>query len=66
MRSVRQGFVAATGVAPPGGDSVTMEQLMKTMHAIQEAVVASRVEIAASHADNEELRKTNEELHIDL
>ena len=43
-----------------------MEQLMKTMHAIQEAVVASRVEIAASHADNEELRKTNEELHIDL
>ena len=47
----------AIGVVPPGGDNVTMQQLMKTMRALQEAVAASRVEIAASQADNEELRK---------
>ena len=54
------------GVVPPGGDNVTMQQLMETMLALQEAVAASRVEIAASQADNEELRRTNEELRRDL
>jgi len=56
----------AAGVVPPGGDNVTMQQLMETMRALQEAVAASRVEVAASQADNEELRRTNEELRRDL
>jgi len=38
---------------PARGDNVTTQQLMETMRAFQEAVAASRVEIAASHADNE-------------
>ena len=52
---------SAPDVAPDGGDNVTMQQLMDTMCALQEAVATSRVEIAASHADNQELRKTNKE-----
>jgi len=66
MRSTRQGSVVAAGVAPPGGDNVTTQQLLETMRALQEAVAASRVEIAASRADNEELHITNEELYRDL
>jgi len=66
MRSTRQGSTAASGVVPPRGDNVTMQQLMETMRALQEAVASSRVEIAASQANNEELHKTNEELRRDL
>jgi len=64
MRSTKQG-----SVAPSGGDNVSMQQLMETIRALQEAVVASRVDhdcfqvdLARSQANNEELRKTNEEL----
>jgi len=39
---------------------------METMRVLQEAVATSRVEIAASQADNEELRKTNKKLRRDL
>ena len=56
----------ASGVVPPGGDNVTMQQLMETMRALQEAVATSRVEIVASQADNEELRRTNKELRRDF
>jgi len=62
MRSTRQGSAAPPGAAPSGGENVTMQQLMETMSVLQDAVVTSRVEIAASQADNEELRKTNKEL----
>jgi len=51
---------------PPGGDNVTMQQLMETTRALQEGVAASRVEIAMSQATNEELCRTNEELRRDL
>jgi len=51
---------------PPGGDNITMQQLMETMCALQEAVAASMVEIVASQAANEELGRTNEELRRDL
>ena len=44
-------------VAPTGGDNVSTQQLLETRRTFQEAVVASRVEIAASRADNEELRR---------
>jgi len=64
MRNTRQG-----SVVPEGGDNVTMQQLMETIRALQQAVAASRVDqdrfqvnLAASQASNEELRKTNEEL----
>ena len=60
MRSTRQG-----SVAPSEGDNVTMKQIMETMHALQEEVVPSRVDqdrfqvdLAASQASNEDLRKT--------
>jgi len=36
------------------------------MRALQEAMATSRVEIVASHADNQELRRTNEELRREL
>jgi len=39
---------------------------METMCSLQEAVAASRLEIVASQADNEELRGTNEELRRSL
>jgi len=51
---------------PPGGDNVTMQQILETMCALQAEVATSRVEIAASRADNEELRRANEELRWDL
>jgi len=68
MRSTRQGFAM-----PSGGDNVSMQQLMETIRTLQEAVVASRVDqdcfqvnLARSQANNEELRRTNEELHMNL
>jgi len=68
MRKTRQG-----SVAPEGGDNVTMQQLMETIRALQQAVAASRVDqdrsqvdLAASQASNEELRRTNEELRRNL
>jgi len=50
-----------------------MKQLMETIHALQEVVAASRVDqdhfqvdLATSQANDEELRKTNEELCSNL
>jgi len=50
-----------------------MPQLMETIHALQEAVATSRVDqdrfqvdLAASQANNEELRRTNVELRMNL
>jgi len=50
-----------------------MQQIMETMHALQEKVVTSRVDqkhfqvdLAAPQANNEELRTTNEELRRSL
>jgi len=64
MRNTRQGFVA-----PNEGESLTLQQIMETMQALQEEVVASRanqeriqIDLAASLARNEELQKTIEEL----
>ena len=61
MTSTRQGFAIAKGVVPPGGEHVTTQQILETMRALQAEVVASRVEIAASRANNEELRRANED-----
>jgi len=68
MRNTRQG-----SVAPNGGESLTLQQIMDTMQALQEEVAASRADqeriqadLAASRAINEELRRSNEELHRDL
>jgi len=64
MRNTRQG-----SVKPNGGENITMQQIMETMRALQETVATSRmdqeriqVDLAASQAKNEELRRTNEEL----
>jgi len=50
-----------------------MQQIMETMRAFQEAVAVSRVDqerfqddLAASQANNEELRRNNEELRRNL
>jgi len=68
MRNTRQG-----SVAPNGGESLTLQQIMETMQALQETVAASRanqeriqIDLAASLARNEELQRTNEELRRDL
>jgi len=68
MRNTRQG-----SVAPNGGESITMQQIMETMRALQETVATSRldqeriqVDLAVSQARNEELRRTNEELRKNL
>jgi len=68
MRNTRQGSVALNG-----GENITMQQIMETMRALQEMVAASRMEqeriqvdLAASQARNEELRRTNEELRRNL
>ena len=68
MRNTRQGFVA-----PNGGESFTLQQIMETMQALQEIVAVSRADqeriqsdLAASLARNEELHRTNEELRKDL
>jgi len=34
MRCTRQGSDVAAGAMPLGGDNVTMQQLMETMHAL--------------------------------
>ena len=68
MRSTRQGHVT-----PNGGESLTLQQVMETMQALQEEVAESRAnqeriqaDLAASRATNEELRHSNEELRRDL
>jgi len=68
MKNTRQG-----SVAPNGGESLTLQQIMETMQALQEQVAGSRadqeciqVDLAASRATNEELRRSNEELRKDL
>jgi len=68
MRSARQG-----SVAPARGDKIAMQQSMETIRALQEAVAAAnvdqdrfQVDLAASHANNEELRRTNEEMRRNL
>jgi len=50
-------------VAPNGGESLTLQQVMEMMQALREEVVASRanqeriqVDLAAPRATNEELR----------
>jgi len=64
MRSARQGSAVAKG-----GENVTLQQMMETIRALQQEVAVSRVDqdhfqvdLAASQASNEELRRTNEEL----
>jgi len=66
MRNTRQG-----SVTPNRGENITMQYIMETMHALQEA--ASRidqeriqVDLVASQARNEELGRTNEELRRNL
>jgi len=68
MRNTRQG-----SVAPNGGESLTLQQIMETMHAFQEMVATSRldqehiqIDLPVSQARNEELRRTNEELRRNL
>jgi len=68
MINTRQG-----SVAPNGGESLTLQQVMETMRALQEEVVASRAnqeriqaDLAVSRTTNEELRRSNEELRRDL
>ena len=59
MRSTRQGTAGSAGTMPPGGDNVTTPQILDTMRALQ-------AEVAASQADNAELRRASEELCRDL
>ena len=68
MRNTRQG-----SVVPNGGESLTLQQIVETMQALQETVAASRanqeriqIDLAASLARNEELQITNEELRRGL
>jgi len=68
MRNTRQG-----SVEPNGGENITMQQILGTMRALQKTVATSRmdqeriqVDLDASQARNEELRKTNEELRRNL
>jgi len=68
MRSTRQG-----PVAPNGGEGLTLQQVIETMRALQEEMVASRAnqeriqaDLVASRATSEELRRSNEELRRDL
>jgi len=63
MRPARQGSTRAES------EEMTMQQLMGMMQGLQEAMAASKVEqermhadLAASHARNKELHRTNEEL----
>ena len=68
IRNTRQG-----SFAPNGGESLTLQQIMDTMQALQEEVAASRADqeciqadLASSQATNKELRRSNEELRRDL
>jgi len=65
---MRQGSVATEGE-----ENATLQQMMKTIRALQPAVAASRVnqyrfqvDLAVSQASNKELCKTNEELYRSL
>jgi len=56
-----------------GGENVTLQQMMETIRALQQAVAVSRVDqdrflvdLAASQVSNEKLRRTNEQLHRSL
>ena len=55
------------------GERLTLQQVMETIQTLQEEVAASRAnqerihaDLATSRATNEELRRSNEELHRDL
>jgi len=68
MRSTRQGSTATEGE-----ENATLQQMMQSIRALQQAVTASRVDqdrfqvdLVASQASNEELHKTNEELRRSL
>jgi len=68
MRNTRQGSVSLNG-----GESLTLQHIMKMIQALQETVAASRadqeriqIDLAASLARNEELQRANEELRRDL
>jgi len=68
MRNTRQGFIDSNG-----GESLTLQQIMETMQALQEKVAESRadqecihIDLAASLLRNEELQRANEELRRDL
>jgi len=68
MRNTRQG-----SVAPNEGESLTLQQIMETMQALQEEVLTSRadqeriqIDLVASLLRNEELQRANEELRRDL
>ena len=68
MRNTRHGFVA-----PNEDESLTLQQIMEIMLALQETVAASRAEqeciqidMVASLARNEELQRANEELRRGL
>jgi len=63
IRSMRQGSTLSES------EEMTMQQLMGMMQGLQEAMTASKAEqvrmqadLAASHARNDELHRTNEEL----
>jgi len=56
-------------VASNGGESLTLQQIMETMQALQESVAASKedqeriqIDLATSLVRNEELKRANEEL----
>ena len=64
MRNMRQRSVASNG-----GESLTLQQIMETMQALQESVAASKedqeriqIDLATSLVRNEELKRANEEL----
>ena len=64
MRNTRQ-----SSTAPVGSEGLTLQQVMEMMQSLQEAMTMSRAEqernqmdLAVSHARNEELHRTNEEL----
>jgi len=58
MRNTRQG-----SISPNGGESLTLQQVMETMQALQEEVAVSRANQERIQADLVALRATNEELH---
>ena len=59
MRSTRRAAARSEERAPPEGDIVTTQQVLDTMRALQ-------AEVAASRADNTELRRVNEALRRGL
>ena len=59
MRSTRRAAARSEERAPPEGDNVTTQHVLDTMRTLQ-------AEVAASQADNAELRRANEELRRGL